>query len=1685
MERNQIQRDEARWAALQQTADKGTGLSAALAGCSHYSCYGQRFDRLWDMLTKEYGKEPIRLTTLEQFWNPALVRAVGSLAGSADAEEIHEILKLRMEGQYSSHMWRHSYHSQDFGYYASAMIGLLCSLISSSFITQSVEELLYCDNDAAPGYKYRLAHQIRKGNTKVIALVREAIMGDNSEVLLSRAIIEAVIISGNEELVEDLLKLLIAAKLQEGVRQQILESADVGSTRVLARILKLCLDEDLFRYSAAIRAFDTWTGLGYGDAKPANVKKCAEYAYTCLTDEAARKEYINSENTQQAYFAMWAMGCYEIRDTEAMTEKLLSDKRHYRRVLGWLFVARSNSDSYKLHFARKYIEERDEELLAWITSCLPVTYRLMRVYHKSGEAYQNAPEKNELFPADKKERQKLFAQLKEVARFIGGKSRSFTGNPFDFVGVTLENTRVISCMMGIAGYDMDMSLINELIGLQYLMNADQRRALIIRFIRPETQAAHRAYLREALNDRSIHVKEIAVDRLSVCTLVQEDYDVLSDSLRSKSSPLRKAILSVFRKQKIADLKPVITAMLASQEEYQNQAAVELLLELKDGHPRILSEYTQALESLSNRKISTQTQILLDQLSAKREETAEYAKENGYGLYSPAVTASFAESIAAPPAAPQKTGFLGKLFGKKEPESDLLTADQIRTMLPVWEDLDALLDRMNQVFERHKDYEYEVNTWEGKTKILFGNPNRGIMLPAEYGLRSLSDTNAKIEMVPFCGEFLEAMGVYATRAERYIGLRYITESYYNGGIGSACEISPWFQPYEKLQIAYSFHQAANKKYGTRYFQIVSFIAKAHQKMDSHELFEAGMQLYRSLIGILGEENLGRSYTQKKENPGYITYNARTENYVINYRALYCMRSILHGLELSPEDYKTWFLQEYRLEKLSGVWVNQCLMMEDYFRACEEGFAPKDALMEFLIFAQDQIPGNIKKLTNPNRWPESRALFEKYPWAESVAKVLVERIVGIEEKRGELPTDLTSHARSIERFEGAEHFCKLLAALGKENFFRGYEFSGDTTKKAILSRLLKRCYPAKEDTPERLAAFLKQTDISDKRLAEAVMYAPQWAGFAEEILGWQGLKCGVWFFHAHINETFSAEKETEVAIYSPISPQQFNDGAFDKNWFFQAYGQLGEKRFQILYKSAKYITSGSNQHRRSQLYSDAVLGKLDAGELLQEIVEKRNQEKLRCYPLIPIAEGDQREALRRYEFIQKFLKESRQFGAQRRDSEKKACNTAMENLAITTGLMDVNRLMWQMESAKMDEIRPYMEATEVDGVAVRLVIDAEGDAAVIMEKNGKALKTAPKSFAKNEYFLTLKALVKDLKEQKRRAKESLERAMMESSQFGAEELVNILGNPVISPMVRSLVWTDETDCGFLNLEDGKLTLTTCSGEGKLLDSAQLRIAHPYDLRKAGEWAGYMHLLYEKKLVQPFKQVFREFYPITEDEKQEALVSRRYAGHQVQPKKTVALLKTRGWTVDYEEGLQKVCYKENLVVRMYALADWFSPAEIEAPTLETIRFYDRNTGEPVELDKVPPIVFSETMRDIDLVVSVAHAGGVDPEASHSTVEMRVAIAAELVQLLKLPNVTWLSAHAKIQGKLGSYSVHMGSGVAHAEGIGMIAILPVHSQARGRIFLPFADDDPKTAEIMSKIILLAEDQKIKDPAILGQLCP
>lgn len=66
---------------------------------------------------------------------------------------------------------------------------------------------------------------------------------------------------------------------------------------------------------------------------------------------------------------------------------------------------------------------------------------------------------------------------------------------------------------------------------------------------------------------------------------------------------------------------------------------------------------------------------------------------------------------------------------------------------------------------------------------------------------------------------------------------------------------------------------------------------------------------------------------------------------------------------------------------------------------------------------------------------------------------------------------------------------------------------------------------------------------------------------------------------------------------------------------------------------------------------------------------------------------------------------------------------------------------------------------------------------------------------------------------------------------------------------------------------------------------------------------------------------------------------------------------------------------------------------------------------------------------------------------------------------------------------SGELGSTVVQRQPGGAECVAPVHQQQRGCLFLPFVDDEPRTAEVISKGLLLARDAEIKDPTVRDQL--
>ncbi len=663
--------------------------------------------------------------------------------------------------------------------------------------------------------------------------------------------------------------------------------------------------------------------------------------------------------------------------------------------------------------------------------------------------------------------------------------------------------------------------------------------------------------------------------------------------------------------------------------------------------------------------------------------------------------------------------------------------------------------------------------------------------------------------------------------------------------------------------------------------------------------------------------------------------------------------------------------------------------------------------------------------------------------------------------------------------------------------------------------------------RFDAAVTAANFEDKLLVGLAMYARQWQTLVANHLQWPGLKSGIYWLIAHTKisdyQEANADDESAIARYSNIELDEFKRGAVDIDWFHNAYSELGRKRWEVLYDCAKYI-SGGNGHRRAKLYSDVLTGDLKIREVTQKLKDKRDQDYVRLFGLVPLSKTNpQTDLLNRYHTLLQFKKDSKQFGSQRQQSENAAVDIALENLARNAGFTDPQRLTWAMETETLQQILAG-DTTFVDGeVSVSLRIDAQGRAQLDVMRGDKPLKSIPAKYKKDNTIATLKAHKKTLTEQFKRARHSFEMAMVRGDEFSAAELATLFEHPVIGKHLDKLVFIAENDksnpkpdptmpmgfykaktanapCAYLEDPTGKRfyladNLSDNLSNNSADDLAQnmstdlmgtdikLRIAHCVDLQQAHVWPDFQHYCFERQIVQPFKQIFRELYVPTPDELAAKSVSRRYAGHQVQPAKTVALLKSRGWRADYEEGLQKVNHRLGFRVKMNALADWFTPADVEAPTLETVMFEDLHTGKALDFVDIEPRAFSEAMRDLDLVVSVANASGVAVNTSQSSIVLRGVLVGESMRLFKQDNVKVKERHALIKGGLAEYSVHLGSAVVHQIGGSYLSILPIHSQHRGKVFLPFMDDDPKTAELISKVLLLARDEKILDPTILRQI--
>ncbi|EJL04535.1 hypothetical protein PflQ2_4245 [Pseudomonas fluorescens Q2-87] len=612
-------------------------------------------------------------------------------------------------------------------------------------------------------------------------------------------------------------------------------------------------------------------------------------------------------------------------------------------------------------------------------------------------------------------------------------------------------------------------------------------------------------------------------------------------------------------------------------------------------------------------------------------------------------------------------------------------------------------------------------------------------------------------------------------------------------------------------------------------------------------------------------------------------------------------------------------------------------------------------------------------------------------------------------------------------------------------------------AVLERFLSLQQLPKEQSAELLAPL---TRFSRDTLLTALPYAGHASRVVLDALGWGDLQG---FQREYLNIALAPQSGWGSDLPNTLDATV---GVVDRYLLDKALAEADPQHLR------EYLAALAPSHwafPETRVLLDAYQG--IGRPALEKKLTRHAQPAMRIYGVLPVTHSD--DVRQRYLKLKKLHQEVRKYGAQRQANSHAAIQAGLENLARVAGYPSAIRLEWAMESEISESA---MTAATIDGYDVTLVSDGLSPTLRIC-KAGKTLKTAPPAIRKNADFLALKAQQAQIQEQTSRFCRTLETMMSSGETLALDVLKTLLKMPTVRLLLEQLiVQADDAVLGWLD----STTLSVTDIEGRQYTVKQnLRIAHPFHLFTAGQLSAWQKAVVSHRRVQPFKQAFRELYLLTPAERDTHVWSNRFAGHRLKGKVAARLLQVRNWSTSSVEDI----YYESKEHGIYATFNFLDTghylSQTEHFTFDTIAFYRDQKALPLE--QVPPLLFSEVMRDADLLVSVAHAAD-GYSTSQETLQRRAELVAELTRGLGLQNVRCEGHFLHITGQRANYRIHLGSAAIHIEPGNYLCIVPVSGSAT-EFYLPFADTDRKMAEVLSKMFLLLDDMNITDSQILEQI--
>lgn len=1480
-------------------------------------------------------------------------------------------------------------------------------------------------------------------------------------------------------------QLLLAAQRQEGLRQSILEAVDEAHPQAFRRMVGVVLDHNLIRFASVARAAGVWFGEEEEVENPKKVKGDLQACRELLADPAARKKAIDKGDALTAYRGLWAVAIEDAEAALTAAAPLLKDKTPARRFAAAKLIEETGLPE-GVPFLMPLLADPDPRLVSHVLNF----FQGVRDSEDDDEDDGGLKPPADLFERVEKAIPSLPPKPKELKPLV-------PGWPVPDLGQGAAAEVLLNCL--------GRRPAERLLPYLSVMDEYERVRALEKLCEPRTLSSRvRQTLLAVAGEPNRYVREAAMKYLKQSKLAEDEVPTLEGYLTRKTADFRRSVFELLLNRPDKLVLGSIDRLLAAGDANQRAAGIELARRMVD-EERTAEPVRERLRDFREARGKRLAKAEDDAIEAVLNPAARPPTlDDGLGLFDP--------DDRSPPEPPKNR--------------------KVKFATPA---AVALLKSLDGFIHDHRDTTFvDARNKDKPEEKVLGSIEYSWNFPGPNAKLTAEQDRANLPLLDLWEGWWNSRPASTRDADGLELLRAVNLSTVEVREGEEDDDrdddddddrdqkpNPALKAMNKAREAISPGSPVPLRHDELISQLKDWFLKLYPPAGAADFLLDAAETALALVppAVVEQTQLARP------DDGEDDSDDEDDNPVAGWRR--------------EDEFEDWLNRAGRYRGKDGWTVAHDARLYKLFRWRDEPIPgaerlrpDTDVLLAGYAVGAATLADVYDHLIGPRpteRWgtsfdslaelttPTNTAAHAHPQVREAVTRV-VERIVEAELARGETPTDATRAANDVKSLTGMDTLLRLLAGLGKHGYSQGERYTASQNKPAVLTHLIRVTVPGETDTPEAFAAAVKKA-VADglfpiERVAELGLANPRWVKHVTAAVGWPGYEEAVYWFIAHTGSGWQQQlggEDTEgdfddddsdddgspqskddrpespwqaiVKARTNLTAEQLAEGLIDVAWFHTAYAAVGDDgRWDAIEKAAKFLGYGQS-HKKAARLADVLLGRTKKKELVDAIRTKFLKEAVRHLGLLPLPTEPakrQAELADRYAVLKGYERYARGLSSLSKEPAMQAARLGLENLAVTAGFPDPVRLEWAVTADEAADIVNGSAKVTVSGVTAELTLSSAGEPEVTFTQGGKTVTKLPKDFKKKPKVADLlerkKAVARTLSNSRR----SLEQAMCAGGTFTAAELKQLMAHPLVRPLLERLILKTAAGTGYpvkggtaLKGFDGKTTSVRVGDEWQ--------IAHPLDLLQSKAWPEWQADCFRGERVQPFKQVFREVYVVTAAEKEDADRSRRYSGQQVNERQAMALLAGRGWST--RDGVSKLFREANLVVTVAFDRGWTTPADAAAPAVREVVFHRRGDWQPVKLTAVPPALFSEVMRDLDLVVSVAHVGGVDPEATQSTTEMRAALVRTTCGLLKLDNVKLDSRHAMIRGEYGSYSVHLGSGVVHKQPGGSLCVVPVNAQHRGRLFLPFADDDPRTAEVVSKVLLFARDTDIQDPTILNQI--